>query len=83
MTITRAESHRTGDNYSLSGEANFYNTVSFGSFLALRDGVVIPDVTIISANGATYTPAVPEPCSLLLLGSGLGVIGFTAWRRKK
>ena len=34
-------------------------------------------------NIVVETDAIPEPTSLLLLGTGLGVIGLAAWRRRK
>jgi len=56
-------------NFYPNGEGNF-NDTDFGQFTA----VYLDDVSI---------NAVPEPTSLILLSTGLGVIGLADWRRRK
>lgn len=62
-----------------------HTSVFFGVFSPINPGQVVSDVldggaTLASAR--VYSP-VPEPASLLLLGSGLTAIGLFRWNRRK
>jgi len=73
---------------SLVNEADFgyteytFNVTATSSFTTLEFvGREVP--SWYDLDNVSVTSAVPEPTSLLLLGSGLAGIGLAAWRRKK
>jgi hypothetical protein len=41
------------------------------------------DIDAVGAITTISTPQVPEPTSIILLGTGLGAIGLATWRRRK
>jgi hypothetical protein len=63
---------------------NYVTTVNANDTGTISVQVLTPGVTFSSASGATYEPAaspVPEPASLVLLGTGLVAVG-SRFRRK-
>nr|WP_229262497.1 PEPxxWA-CTERM sorting domain-containing protein [Duganella radicis] len=50
------------------------------SFLAVGTPAGVPPFSLL--DGVSLTAAVPEPETWAMLGLGLGLIGFTARRRK-
>jgi hypothetical protein len=69
-----------------SGSADFFSSMSLTHLIPMAAGVPVLDATFSSASGTRYSvdgvvTVVPEPSSLLLLGTGLAVAALR-WRRK-
>ncbi|MBN1570319.1 MAG: PEP-CTERM sorting domain-containing protein [Acidobacteria bacterium] len=83
----------TGATKGVDIDAFGWTQLDFFSFVRLTDdpnlddqsgNTVGADIDAIGAiTSAPPVDIVPEPTSLLLLGTGLGLAGIAAWRRKK
>jgi hypothetical protein len=67
-----------GDSF----DADLADTLTL-NYVAPAGGVTTSDSGLFTNISSASNSEVPEPTSLLLLSSGLGMIGLAAWRRKK
>ena len=80
--MTRSNSITRCEPMSRKGLRSIFPTLHILNFI-LPDGIVVESMGGYRAGGLTGPSSVPEPSSLLLLGSGLaGVAGITwKWQR--
>lgn len=69
--------------YGIIDKDNPFTSVTFGNTAAGVDYFGFDDMTIGSPTQVIIPPPIPEPSTLLLLGSGLSGLAYFGWRRKK
>lgn len=73
-----------------TAETDFFGSANLMAAVVLDgNGVELPNISISSASGFDYAAgfasvsAVPVPAALPLFGTGLAIMGFVGWRRKR
>jgi type VI secretion system secreted protein VgrG len=77
-----------GSSATLGTNTSFEGNILAKASITLNNGATILDGSALAYTGAVtmasnkITTTVPEPQTYAMLLAGLGLLGFTAWRRK-
>ena len=87
LTVSMAGYTIEFDNYLLDGNGNGFlgiiSSVSFDNILFSVENTPLALNELFYMDNLSYGNAIPEPTSLILLGSGLTILGLATHRRRR